>query len=439
MELSLERKIKTTYTIKPAWPLPHTRPFPWVMAILISAVLFLAENQFSAGAMDDNNGTDLQASILQGNLIRQIAYPFIGLIGIVWLFRATRYRLLWRSPLVVSFGLLLGWCVLSVAWAQEPAISIRRIVVFFFMMTCAAGAAALWSHTQSVMFISLSGAAHLTIGALYEIATGRFAPWNSDYRFAGTLEWNVQGFCCLLLALSSLAASDSDSRYKAVFRSLALYGLAFLILTKSRSSMVGAAAGLLVYYLLTRSLAKKTFAMMAFAISALLLCLSEGLNSSIAFLTRNAEGASDLTGRIPLWKLAATFVNRKPMTGYGYQGFWTVANVDYFSSELHWTISAVHNGYLETVLTLGYIGLCLHVLALIFGVSNGCSNFKMTRSPIFALAAAIFAVLVVVGWLEVVVLWKPSPYNFGIALLLWTLCLQKHDWKESRRSLEVFE
>jgi O-antigen ligase len=201
--------------------------------------------------------------------------------------------------------------------------------------------------------------------------------------------------------------------------------------------MMGAAAGLLVYYLLTRSLAKKAFAVMALAVSTLLLSLSETLNSSIAFLSRSAEGTGDLTGRVPLWKLAATFVQRKPITGYGYQDFWTIANVDYFSSELHWTISASHNSYLETLLTLGYVGLCLYVLALIFGISKGRSCFKITHSPIFALAAAICAVLLVVGWLEVVVLWQPSPYNFALALLVWTLCLQKLNSNESRMSLNA--
>jgi O-antigen ligase len=398
--------------------------FPWGPAILISTLLFLAENYWPADVVEGVT-VDAQVSLMQGSVLRELCYITLSLIGIIYLFRAKGYRPTLRSPLGVAFGSLVAWCALSAMWAEEPATSIKRMIAYLFMITGAAGVATLWSRRQIVQFISLSGAAHLGIGVVAEIFIGRFTPWVADYRFAGTQHWNVQGFCCLFLVLSSLAAGDSDPRHKRLFRTLALCGLAFLVLTKSRSSMMGVTAGLLVYFMLTRSLATKVWVGLAAATSLLILYMGGFLTSMTNFLSRGGEGVDNLTGRQPMWELAMTFVRRRPATGYGYQDFWTVSNVDYFSSEFHWPVSSAHNAYLETLLGLGYFGMALHVLVLTLGIVRGSFLFRKTRSPIFALAAAIFTAFLVVGGLEAVVLWAPGPYNFGTMLLIWSFCLQR--------------
>jgi O-antigen ligase len=400
--------------------------FPWFSAILFSFVILLSENYFPADALANELSTDVQASILQGSVVRQIGYLIIALIGMAWFVRMKGYRLVaWRSPLLLAFGSLLLWSALSISWSQEPEISTKRLLGYLFMITAAAGASAMWSRGEILKFISLSGAAHLTVGVVGEMIIGNFTPWTSGYRFAGTLPYNVQGFCCLVLGLSSLAASDADPRYKMMFRCIALYGLTFLVLTRSRSSMLGGVVGLLVYCMLTRSLRVKFISVMTLSISALVLYMFGAMDSLIAFLSRNGEGSGDFTGRVPVWQLAQTFVSRRPMTGYGYHDFWTVANVDYFSSEFHWTISAAHSGYIETLLTLGYFGLLLHTLVLVLGFVIGVRLFMMSRSPSFALAATICVVVLVVSTLEVVVLWSTSPYSFGIMLLVLSLCINK--------------
>jgi O-antigen ligase len=405
---------------------------PWGPATLICTLLFLAEHSWPAQVL---NGTENDyVAKLKGSGLREFCYVTIFLIGIFYLIRATGYRFAWRSPVAVAFGSLLAWCSLSIMWSEEPGTSIKRVIAYLFMTTGAAGIAAFWSRKQILQLICLSGAAQLTVGVAAEIVTGYFTPWVSDYRFAGTQPWNVEGFCCLLLVLSSLAAGDTDPRHKILFRILALYGLAFLVLTKSRSSMMGVTAGYLVYLFLTRPLVTKVWFSIAVSTSALLLYMSGLSTSLIDYLTRGGEGVDNFTGRQPMWELALTFVKKRPMIGYGYEGFWTVRNVDYFTSELHWSISSAHSSYLENLLALGCIGLVLHVSVLIFGIVRGSLLFRNAHSPIFALAAAICAVFLAVGTLESVVLWSPGPYSFGVALLVWSLCLEKTETDAYMRS-----
>ena len=249
-------------------------------------------------------------------------------------------------------------------------------------------------------------------------------PWLSDYRFAGTQPWNLEGFCLLLFVLSSVAAADADPRQKFLFRCLAMYGLAFLLLTRARGSMMGVTVGLLIYVLLSRSLVTKITLGLAAAISTLLVYMSGLSDKLLDFVMRGGEGTTTLTGRQPLWDLAWTFVSAHPLTGYGYQAFWTLDTADYFSSELHWeNASNTHNMYLDNILTLGYVGLVLHTSVLVLIVICGSYCFRKTRSPVFALAAAMGAAFLLVGSLETVLLISPGPFAFSSTLLLCVFCL----------------
>jgi exopolysaccharide production protein ExoQ len=397
---------------------------PWKPAALIAALLFVAETHMPSAVIEANPGN--VANQMQGSAVRQVCYLTIGILGVVYLVRLRNYRIRWRSPVTLTFGSLVVWCVLSVTWADEPATSFKRVIAYLLMITGAAGASAAWSNRQILRFISLTGAFQLTAGIVAEIVTGYFKPWVSGYRFAGTQPWNLEGFCCLVFVLSSVAAADADPPRKVFFRCLALYGLTFLVLTRARGSMMGATVGFLVYLLLSRSVLTKVSIGLAASISGLLLYMSGLFDTLIDFLSRGGEGTTTLTGRQPLWDLLWTFVPGRPLTGYGYHDFFTQARVDYFESELHWEqIDNAHNIYLDNILTLGYIGLLLHTSVLLLGVVCGSYYFRKTRSPIFALAAAVSAAFLLVGCLETVVFISPGPVAFGVTMLLWVLCLER--------------
>jgi O-antigen ligase len=151
-----------------------------------------------------------------------------------------------------------------------------------------------------------------------------------------------------------------------------------------------------------------------------------GLSTTLMeFLARGGEGTTDLTGRQPLWELAQTFARERPITGYGYQDFWTTSRMDYFATELHWEVTSAHSTYLDNILTLGYTGLVLHTSVLLLGIVCGSYYFLKSRSPIFALAAAMSIALLMVGALEAVVFIWPGPFEFGVTMLLCVFFLHR--------------
>jgi O-antigen ligase len=73
---------------------------------------------------------------------------------------------------------------------------------------------------------------------------------------------------------------------------------------------------------------------------------------------------STLTGRTIIWQFAQFEIGRRPLLGWGYQSFWLVPGSP--SSEASGWVKLMpnaHNGYYDTMLEMGYVGL---VLLLVF-------------------------------------------------------------------------
>jgi len=71
--------------------------------------------------------------------------------------------------------------------------------------------------------------------------------------------------------------------------------------------------------------------------------------------------SSDLTGRTEIWSWTVSFIFDRPILGYGYSGFWVGATAAsaVVDQAMGTMIMYSHNGYLETLLTLGAVGLVL--------------------------------------------------------------------------------
>jgi len=77
--------------------------------------------------------------------------------------------------------------------------------------------------------------------------------------------------------------------------------------------------------------------------------------------------SSDLSGRTDIWQFAATMIERNPWLGYGYKVFWLGENAPaapFWKASRNFVPHA-HDGYLETTLDVGLIGLSLYLAAAV--------------------------------------------------------------------------
>jgi O-antigen ligase len=84
----------------------------------------------------------------------------------------------------------------------------------------------------------------------------------------------------------------------------------------------------------------------------------------IAFLL---TGDSSFTGRTTIWGFSESEIAQRPLLGWGYQGFWLVgADAPSVTEAPGWVkgMPNSHNGYYDTILEMGYVGLALLLMFL---------------------------------------------------------------------------
>jgi O-antigen ligase len=118
---------------------------------------------------------------------------------------------------------------------------------------------------------------------------------------------------------------------------------------------------------------------------------------------------TDLTTRVPMWKdLLATVKN--PILGYGFESYWLgdrrLVMLD------RWGIGGqAHNGYLQTYLDLGLIGLLILIGWIFSGMRKSVNQLSVDYSTAI-LRFCLLIVIVIYNWTEA---------SFYGASLMWSL------------------
>ena len=107
----------------------------------------------------------------------------------------------------------------------------------------------------------------------------------------------------------------------------------------------------------------------AITLSSLALCfmlLSSVSSINFERVSYMLYGDSSLTGRTIIWDFAKDEIGRRPLFGWGYQSFWLVPDSPSLEAS-GWVkmMPNAHNGYYDTMLELGYVGLALQLVFII--------------------------------------------------------------------------
>jgi exopolysaccharide production protein ExoQ len=101
------------------------------------------------------------------------------------------------------------------------------------------------------------------------------------------------------------------------------------------------------------------------------------------------------TGRTAIWKFAEHYIQQSPIIGYGYGSFWDVGNASRaIGTGFISTIFQAHNGYIDIVLELGYIGLFLaicYIVSIFLSITHIAIRDKITG--ILLLSCFLFVIL----------------------------------------------
>ena len=338
---------------------------------------------------DERSATMVIETSGGGSSLRPLMFGALAALGaICWMWRPAGLRTNihgWYPLLAFTF---IVYASLSILWAEDQDIVIRRVITS--LMTCfgAFGIVHRFSNRDLVLFCFLSGMILGVISLGSEIATGIFRPTEVEYRLYGIMHTNTLGAMLAIGVMAGIALRRTSERHRTWYLLWILFGFGLLVLTKSRTAMVGFVAALWVWFVFGSTDRRRLFALclltVALVVPAVLLLFGDEIIGGIAKQTvlmgREGNSPETFTGRIPLWNfLVSNYLDDRPLFGFGFQGFWTPEHIIRVSASQDWLIMHAHSGYLNLLLDLGYVGLGLFAMVLLLAIRRAHAYFRATQ------------------------------------------------------------
>jgi exopolysaccharide production protein ExoQ len=380
---------------------------PWLVFVFLTIVFFFVYHDI-ATARDGYypSQDELAAAVAEGSASRRIALLALGAFAMVSLIRQRaggRIRINGALGfLVVGFA---GLAFVSPVWAEDRLLSLTRVAVLAILCIAALAITLRYSLREIILWALFSSGAYVALGILLELIFGNFHPLASGYRFAGTLHPNSQGINCAILLLSAVATADLEKTGRMFFRICAVVGFVFLALTASRTAFAAALVALALYGGVMWSRRSKLAIAYALSVAFCLVGLILGdafwpILKSAAMLGREDSSGASFNGRIGVWDEIGPYVQRRPILGYGYGGFWTPSRITEISEGEKWGIPNSHSAYLDNLLALGAVGLLTYVFLLLFGIRRAFRFLRVSGDPAYAFCGALLVFCAIDGFLE---------------------------------------
>lgn len=380
--------------------------------------------------------TPFQEEIMKApRLEHRIFWPAMALISVFW---AIRYcNRLYFSPHIIWLYLYLAFAGLSIIWSIKPDVSTIRFTQQAMIITSIVIPTLLANrHADLIRGLFIVFAITLFIALLYVlnqeplILEGNRICYYGQFTFKGELG-ETAAFAFVLSAYEIL-----HKGWRRIFGiAVAALAIYLLILSDSKGSL-GAALIALVLAAATIYLAKKlnlSVLTVLLPIPIAYIILSYGLGNLLNRISWHVYGNYTLSGRQSIWDFANMEIAKSPIIGWGYQVFWLSGpDAPSIREAPGWIkyMPNAHNGYLDTQIDMGYIGLILLIIFLftsLHAVGRVLNSDKIRAWNILALMLFIILTnFLETGWLhaferlwlmflfavaEVARYWKPLPSN----------------------------
>lgn len=307
-----------------------------------------------------------------------MTYVLFGCMGVLILALALRDN--WRglaslvNPAFILFG---AWLIATVVLSQDPATSVRRLVLTACVIMATA-AMMLLPKTQNELMRYLGIAALALLGACYlgvllvpQLST-HLATDTQEWQLAG--DWrgvfghkNVAAGIMAMLVFIGIYVCRSGAWLSGI--ATTVLALLFLLKTGGKSSLALTFVVLIVSSLtmILRPLWLRAAMLLTPLVLLNLLSIGTVMSDGLAEIARALPLDTSFTGRTDIWTFALQSLQSRLLTGYGFAAFWGTDAIRALPEGKEWAETAAHshNGYLDTALGIGLPGLALLILVLV--------------------------------------------------------------------------
>lgn len=353
-----------THVLSPWQPASEPSPAAWEWVACIAVVVMMT-GALVAPLFAPEPGVETPE-------LRMIWLPVYAVIVGLVIRRAGDIARAWPAALLAIA--LLALAFLSSRWSLDPDTTVRRSIALGMSMLFAIYLGAVW---RGPVLLRMLCMAFIGMGALSIIVVFAYPQMGvSQDANAGTwrgvwVEKNQTGMMMFTAILAGLALLVSDARSRWLALSTIAVCLVMLLGTQSKTSLLCLilGGGLIVGLHLLRRLGPIGGIIMLW----LGVLLVGGLG---AYFLLNPEALftllgkdPSLTGRTDIWDALLRQSAERPLTGYGYAAFWgkESAPANWVRFETEWRVPSAHQGWLEVLIQLGYLGVAL--VAFIYSIS----------------------------------------------------------------------
>jgi O-antigen ligase len=316
-------------------------------------------------------------------------------------------------PLLLFFA----YCAASTLWSDFPFVAFKRwtkalgnVIMVFVVLTEADAGLALKRFLTRTAFV-LIPASILIIK--YYPALGRYYDrWEGTQFISGvTTDKNLLGVTCLVLGLGVLSRfmetfREPEHRVRTFLAIGIVLAMNIYLLSAAHSAtslgcfLLG--SGILLFLGLFRRPRPGLVHLMVAGLCSVGL-VAYFFPNVYEFAVHSFGRNTTLTGRTDLWGDVIALV-RNPWFGEGFESFFLGNRLEILWRKYWWHPNEAHNGYLETYLTLGFLGLGLLGTLIVTGYSHAMNVYRrdpasgslrlafLVIAPIYNLTEAAFKV-----------------------------------------------
>jgi O-antigen ligase len=387
---------------------------------------------------------DVASLYIEGSPVDRAIFAVLEIAAlIVVLGRWRRVRPILTGNWVL--GLFFLYAALSVCWSDYPFVTLKRwikgigdVTMVLIVLTEPSVAEALKRLITRVGFVLVPLS---VLFIKYYPSLGRVLnlSWTMEPVGVATQKNGLGESCCIfgLGLLWRFRATYNDRKDPNRRRHLLALGavLAMIVwllwMCNSITSICAVSMACAAILLSTRPTFRQRPALVHLLVVAMLACTSYALFfQSSGSLLQGLGRSSTLTGRTDIWALVLSIPNNR-LVGAGYETFWMGPRLlklwDLFPGL---KINEAHNGYIEMLLNLGWIGVALFGALIATGYRNVIVSYR--RDPdIGGLRMAFFLATIITGLTEAAFRMTDPPW------VVFLLATSAGRWMPRRRISQV--
>lgn len=275
------------------------------------------------------------------------------------------------------------YIITSIIWSSSQELSIRRVISTVMIILICYILGSNYYNKGEKSYINIAkdlifiGYFNCTILILQTIIFGNFDIFRSTWRFGGTGANQVGFLLAPSLIICYIYYSNSNIWKSNMHRKSAMFLFTTcLIMTKSRTAIIGSIISIIVAYMIKHKLKIKNI-----LVGIIMLIIFPVIFTNkqiIGYFTRgeSLESLMSFSERTTIWSKIFEVLGYKYVFGSGYGGFWTPYNYERIKIREGFTPTSSHNGYIDEITSTGILGLFIWIVS---SISTYITSLKLIK------------------------------------------------------------